>query len=123
MKILLDMNLSPSWIALLEAHGHEAVHWSNIGSISAPDAEIMQWARENGYTVFTHDLDYGHLLFYTQAASPSVIQLRSEDVRPLSVGKIVLQSLHDTEKQIEQGALLTIDPKKYRIRLLPLKSG
>ncbi|HLC15510.1 MAG TPA: DUF5615 family PIN-like protein [Thermodesulfovibrionia bacterium] len=114
-------NISPSWIPVLEAEGYEAKHWSNIGSISATDTEIMQWARNNGYVVFTHDLDYGSLLFSTQAVSPSVIQLRSEDIRPRSAGEIVLHALRNANKKIEQGALLTIDMRKNRVRLLPLK--
>ena len=72
------MNLSPSWIASLESGGHSAVHWSSIGSPSALDTEIMAWARENRYIVFTNDLDYGALLFATAATSPSVIQIRAE---------------------------------------------
>jgi predicted nuclease of predicted toxin-antitoxin system len=31
MKLLLDMNLSPDWVAELAARGWEAVHWSAIG--------------------------------------------------------------------------------------------
>lgn len=120
MKVLLDMNLSPSWISLLEAEGYETKHWSQIGSPSAPDSEIMQWARENGFVVFTHDLDYGALLFATQTIAPSVIQLRIEDIRPKSVGEIVLQALRKAKNQIEQGALVTIDIRKGRIHLLPL---
>jgi predicted nuclease of predicted toxin-antitoxin system len=77
LKILLDMNLSPSWIASLESGGHSAVHWSSIGSPSARDTEIMAWARENSHIVLTNDLDYGALLFATAAASPSVIQIRA----------------------------------------------
>jgi uncharacterized protein (DUF433 family) len=53
LKILLDMNLSPSWIASLESGGHSAVHWSSVASPSALDTEIMAWARENRYIVFT----------------------------------------------------------------------
>lgn len=120
MKVLLDMNLSPSWISLLEAEGYETKHWSQIGSPSAPDTEIMQWARENGFVVFTHDLDYGALLFATQTIAPSVIQLRIEDIRPKRVGEIVLQALRKAKNQIEQGALVTIDIRKGRIHLLPL---
>ena len=120
MKMLVDMNLSPAWVALLESDGHEAKHWSQAGSPSAPDTEIMQWARENGFVVFTHDLDFGALLFATRALSPSVIQLRIEDVRPQSVGEIVLQTLRKVKDQIEQGALLVIDVRKSRIHLLPL---
>ena len=28
MKLLVDMNLSPSWVERLARHGFEAVHWS-----------------------------------------------------------------------------------------------
>jgi predicted nuclease of predicted toxin-antitoxin system len=56
------------------------MHWSSTGSLSALDTEIMAWARENRYIVFTNDLDYWALLFATAAASPSVIQIRAEDI-------------------------------------------
>ena len=120
---MIDMNLSPSWVFLLEANGHTATHWSRMGSVSAPDSEIMEWARKQGYVVFTHDLDYGSLLFVTQAIAPSVIQLRSEDVRPSTAGSIVLETLRKAEEAIAQGALVTIDSRKNRIRLLPLKKN
>ena len=59
MKIVIDMNLSPDWIDVLREAGHEAVHWSTEGSARATDREILAWARERGYVVFTHDLDFG----------------------------------------------------------------
>jgi len=37
MKILIDMNLSPSWVSVLEEAGHTASHWSTIGSLNAPN--------------------------------------------------------------------------------------
>lgn len=115
------MNLSPAWIDALNSAGHETKHWSSIGSNDAPDTEIMEWARQNQYTVFTHDLDFSSLLFSTNALSPSVIQLRIEDIRPQSSSKIVLAALQDAEEAIKQGALITVDPRKSRIRLLPLQ--
>ena len=120
MKILLDMNISPAWIPFLENEGYKVKHWGDIGPITAPDTEIMEWARRNGYIVFTHDLDYGTLLFVTEAVAPSVIQLRCEDIRPKSVGKIVLKALKKAQKEMEKGALVTIDVRKNRIRLLPM---
>ncbi len=122
MNILLDMNLTPLWIPLLESKGYKTKHWKDIGSISAPDTEIMEWARKNDYLVFTHDLDFGALLFATQVKAPSVLQLRCEDVRPKSVGDVVLHILSKAEKEIEQGALIIVDLRRSRIRLLPLKS-
>jgi predicted nuclease of predicted toxin-antitoxin system len=53
MKILIDMNLSPDWVKVLEEAGWESVHWSMVGDMRAPDDVIMSWARENGYIVFT----------------------------------------------------------------------
>ena len=117
------MNLSPSWIASLESGGHSAVHWSSVGSPSALDTEIMTWARENRYIVFTNDLDYGALLFATAATSPSVIQIRAEDVRPASAGHAVLFALEAAAEDLSTGALVTIDPRRLRISTLPLRRG
>ena len=59
MKLLVDMNLSPSWVDRLGRHGFEAVHWSTIGAAIAPDAEILAWANEHAFVLITnrsHDL-------------------------------------------------------------------
>jgi predicted nuclease of predicted toxin-antitoxin system len=82
MKFLIDMNLSPLWAPFLAGHGYEGVHWSAIGDVSAPDSEILQYAAEYGYVVFTHDLDFGMLLAAPKLLRPSVIQVRSQDVMP-----------------------------------------
>ena len=67
MKILIDMNLSPEWVRVLERHGWTAVHWSTVGDPRAEDTVLMDWARRNQHIVFTHDLDFGALLALTQA--------------------------------------------------------
>jgi len=121
MKIVLDMNLSPLWCYFLNNNGHHAVHWSKIGKITAPDTEIMNWARNNGYIVFTHDLDFGALLFATNATSPSVIQVRTLDIRPEVIGSKVLEVIKLTQKELSKGALVVINIKKNRVKLLPLK--
>ncbi len=59
MKLLIDMNLSPAWVEVFEQQGWQAFHWSTVGDPRATDKFIMGWARENGYVVFTHDLDFG----------------------------------------------------------------
>lgn len=72
LQFVVDMNLSPDWVALLSQHGYPAVHWSNVGSPRATDASIMAWALANHHVVFTHDLDFGTLLALTHARGPSV---------------------------------------------------
>ena len=41
MKLVVDVNLPPKWVAFLGARGIEAVHWSSVGDLRAADAEIM----------------------------------------------------------------------------------
>ena len=120
MKIVLDMNISPIWESFLCNAGHEAIHWSKIGDIRAEDLEIMQWAKDNEFIVFTHDLDFSSLLFATGAKAPSVIQLRVQNILPSSVGNVVLETLQTVSEQLENGVLITIDPRRQRIRVLPL---
>ncbi|MDR1989612.1 MAG: DUF5615 family PIN-like protein [Acidobacteriaceae bacterium] len=40
MTILVDMNLSPAWVAALNDAGIEASHWSAVGAATATDADI-----------------------------------------------------------------------------------
>ena len=89
MKILIDMNLSPEWVAVFKENGFEAVHWSQVGDQRASDRKIMQWARAKGHVVFTNDLDFGAILAATHAQGPSVIQVRTQDVTPEHLGPIV----------------------------------
>lgn len=119
MKILIDMNLSPDWVKVLEKAGWEAVHWSTVGDIRATDDVIMSWARERGYIVFTHDLDFGVLLALTRAESPSVIQVRTQDVFPEVLGDRLVRVLREHSTILKKGALLTVDEEKSRVRILP----
>jgi predicted nuclease of predicted toxin-antitoxin system len=120
MKLLIDTNLSPLWVEFFAAAGFDSVHWSIVGAASAPDSEIMDFARANGLIVFTHDLDFGTLLTRQRQCQPSVIQLRTQDVLPTGSGGIVLRALRACGPHLESGALVTVDPGRQRIRLLPI---
>ena len=120
MKILIDMNLSPQWVAVFEGAGKQALHWSHVGPHNAPDHEILSYAKAEGYTVFTHDLDFGAILAATNADSPSVIQVRTQDVSPQHLAPLVLSALNQFAAHLEEGALVTVDEKKSRVRILPL---
>lgn len=122
MKLLIDMNLSPEWVTLLEHLGWPALHWSTIGDPCATDRAIMDWALANGYIVLTHDLDFSALLASTRLKGPSVIQIRTQDVTPMHLKTIVIEILQEFQTFLEQGALVTIDENKSRVRILPLIS-
>ena len=120
MKLLVDMNLSPAWVEILNQAGWEAAHWSSLGNPRSPDAEIMRFARDNNWVIFTHDLDFGALLAYTLAGKPSVFQVRARDVSPDHLGPLAIQTLRQFSVQLESGALVSVDEASQRVRLLPL---
>ena len=121
MKLLIDMNLSPRWVRTLADAGIEAEHWSSLGDASATDAAIMTFARTKGYVVLTHDLDFSAILAATKGEKPSVVQIRSENVSPEGIGESVIGALRQMSDLLEQGALLTVDPARARLRVLPLQ--
>lgn len=123
MKLLIDMNLSPKWAGFLATAGFDAVHWSELGAATAPDSEIMGLAREAGYVVLTCDLDFGTILAVTHGDKPSVVQLRSDILTHESLGKLVVEALRQLEGELAAGALVTIEPERTRLRILPLRTS
>ena len=121
MKLLVDMNLSPRWVSVLANAGFEAAHWSTLGAKNAPDSEIMAYAKATNSVVLTHDLDFGAMLAATHGEKPSVVQIRAEDVSPDAIGMQVIAALRQMASELEEGALLTIDPNRTRLRVLPLQ--
>ncbi|HTS16182.1 MAG TPA: DUF5615 family PIN-like protein [Verrucomicrobiae bacterium] len=115
------MNLSPEWVTVLTDDGHDAVHWSTVGNVRAPDAEIVAWASQERRVVFTHDLDFGTILALTQEGGPSVIQVRTQDVTPAAIGAMVLGALRQFQDALETGAIVVLDEARLRVRILPLK--
>jgi predicted nuclease of predicted toxin-antitoxin system len=81
----------------------------------------MTWARQNGYVVFTNDLDFGALLAVTGAEGPSGIQIRTTDVTPEAQSKRLLGALEQFKESLSDGMLISIDERRERVRLLPLK--
>ena len=113
------MNLSPDWIDVFEEERWQAVHWSNTGDVGARDVVIMEWARTNGWILFTHDLDFGTLLATTRARGPSVIQVRTQDTMPISLSVRLVRLPRLYEATLESGALITVDEIRSRVRILP----
>ena len=121
MKLLIDMNLSPLWVQFLADHGFEAIHWSTVGKASATDSEILDYAGNHGYVVFTHDLDFGAILAATKGRFPSVLQLRAQDVSPSHLKVVVLSVVRQFQEKLHEGALISVDPDRSRVRVLPLR--
>jgi predicted nuclease of predicted toxin-antitoxin system len=118
VKLLVDMNLSPSWVDRLARHGFEAVHWSTIGAATAPDSEILTWAKEHGFVVITNDLDFSAISPRAPARRPA---FRTQDLLSDEVVSTVAHAIEAHWDHIQRGALLSIDEAATRVRVLPLR--
>jgi predicted nuclease of predicted toxin-antitoxin system len=123
MKILVDMNLSPRWVDFLASAGFEAVHWTQVGAPDASDSELMRWASEREHVVLTSDLDFGAILAATQERAPSVLQLRSDVLTPETMGRAVLAAIGQARQALADGALVSVDLFRARLRVLPLRGA
>jgi predicted nuclease of predicted toxin-antitoxin system len=122
MKLLVDMNLAPAWAPFLQANGFEAIHWSSVGAPDALDEEIFRHAQSGLFVLLTQDLDFSAMLGLTGASGPSVVQIRAVDVAPDVIGARVLLALRRHERELHDGAIVSIDPFRARVRVLPLAS-
>lgn len=119
MKLLLDMNIAPRWAEYLRTAGVQAIHWSSIGPGNTPDADIMEYARAENFIILTQDLDFTTLLAFMREKKPSVVQVRAGDTSPETIGACVVCAIRQVEKELNEGALLTIDTNRARLRILP----
>jgi predicted nuclease of predicted toxin-antitoxin system len=120
MKFLVDMNLSPSWVAFLAEADFAAVHWSQVGPPNAADRDLMRWAAEHGYIVLTADLGFSAILAATESRRPSVVQVRNDILTPEVLGGAVLAAIRQTREELVTGAIILVDAGRARLRVLPL---
>ena len=81
---------------------------------------ILTHALAEGAVILTHDLDFGAILAATGGHAPSVVQIRAGDLSPSSIASQVIQALRQTADELARGALVTVDPARARVTLLPL---
>jgi predicted nuclease of predicted toxin-antitoxin system len=117
------MNLSPRLVALLTSGDIEAIHWSDIGAADASDDELMAYAARENFIVLTHDLDFSAILAATRGGKPSVVQIRASNLASDVISRPLLSALRQMRNELEEGALLTVDINRTRLRLLPLLSA
>lgn len=91
--------------------------------MDAPDVEIMAYAAKYDYVVLTHDLDFSAILAVTQGTKPSVVQIRADNISAAVIGDPLIAALQQMAPELAAGALLTVDPGRTRLHLLPLRSN
>lgn len=80
----------------------------------------MAHARTQSAIVITSDLDFGAMLALSGDAGPSVVQLRASILAPEVLGPRVRECLVRFDQQLEAGALVVLDDRNSKLRLLPI---
>lgn len=120
MKFLIDNALSPALAALLQQAGHDAIHVRSIGLQHADDDVIFERAVVERRIVVSADADFGSLLALRSSRQPSVIQFRGEGSRkPDALVRTLLANLPQLVNALENGSIVTFEPARVRVRLLP----
>jgi len=123
MRFLLNMNVPREVGRRLAAEGHDCLHVGDIGMAQATDLAITEKARLGGEVILTHDLDYGHLLAFSGESVPSVVIFRLRDVHPDNLLTRLMDTWHEIERPLLEGAIIVMEDAALRIRRLPITRG
>lgn len=119
-RVLLDQGLPRSVALRLREIGWDAVHVFDLGMSRSADRLILDHARMHARTVITLDADFHALLAVGNEASPSVIRIRREGLRAPDLVSLLLEIWPRIQRQVENGAMVTITAQSIRLRRLPL---
>lgn len=60
------------------------------------------------------------MLALAEATAPSVIRIRIEKLRAQALTELLLTVISECEEDLELGAVVTVEPRRIRVRRLPL---
>jgi predicted nuclease of predicted toxin-antitoxin system len=121
MKFLVDNQLSPLIAKGLQNAGYDAVHVRDYGMQDVSDDDIFERAMLEDRILVSADTDFGMLLALRTTHKPSVILLRWPALRlPASQLLVIHNNIPIIKNDLEQGAIVVIEPSRIRIRTLPI---
>ena len=118
MKVLIDQNLPFRTALVLRNDGWDAVHVSESDP-RLSDHEILAWAAREQRVCVTRDADFHGLLAATNAAAPSVIRIRIEEITFSQLAEILRRVEDRFAEALAGGAAVSVTRERMRLRRLP----
>ena len=113
MKVLLDACISPLVKKHLQAAGYDVV-WAGDWNEDPGDEVILTRAHEQERVLVTLDKDFGELGVLRGLAHKGIVRL--VNFRASQQGPACLQILANHASDLTQGAIITAEPGRIRIR-------
>jgi predicted nuclease of predicted toxin-antitoxin system len=123
MRFLANMNISPRTVEFLRGRGWDILRVSEILPAKSSDHIVLEFARSEGRTLISQDLDFSRILALEGWSCPSVITIRMTRCDPESVSDRLLQIFPAILEKLASGCAITVDERKIRLRPLPIKPG
>ena len=121
LKLLADLHISPKTVVALRLSGYAIERVTDYLPAIATDCQIIALAERLQASILTQDLDFSALIARSGMSAPSVVSLRVRDASPRYVTALLLRLLPAIEKDLEQGAIISVDEAGIRVRLLPVR--
>ena len=94
MKLLFDQNISFRVLQLLPDSFADCCHVRSVGLNDRNDAEIWQYARQNGYTIVTFDADFFDLSTL-RGFPPKIVWFRTGNMTTPEIAERIVLSYAD----------------------------
>lgn len=105
MKLLFDQNLSHRLVGILADVYPDCQHVRNVGLQKAPDTQVWDFARSNGYSIVYKDSDF-HQRSLVLGFPPKVVWVRLGNCSTKAVAQILRAHVVDVD-QFELDATAT----------------
>ena len=113
MKVLLDTCISVQLVEKLKADGHN-VQWIGDWPKDPGDEEILQLAFQEKRALITLDKDFGELAIVWDVPHRGIVRLVNLTIQQQATA--CLDILKRYERELQEGAIVTVEPGKIRIR-------
>jgi predicted nuclease of predicted toxin-antitoxin system len=116
MRLLLDTCISALAKTYLQDAGHDVI-WIGDLQEDPGDREIFAWAEREQRVLITLDKDFGELIVRQGQPHHGIVRVVS--IRASQQGPVVAEVLSRYSEELKQGAIVTVDSGRVRIRTRP----
>lgn len=109
MKLLFDANISWRIIKIIENDFQNCFHCNDIPVLQpAKDIDIWNFARENQYTIVTHDDDFEKLILI-KGVPPKVIIFKTLNQNTKQIAEILIKKKNTIDSFIANDELMILE--------------